>query len=534
MQGAEVLTRFKADTKDFDKGVSNAKGGISGLTKALVEAQVITKALEGSFRFLTNALKSSVNAYASVEQSVGGSKLLFGDSFNYIEEKSKQAFKTAGLSVNGYLEQVNGFAVGLKDSMGGNTQAAAELADKIITAEADIVAATGRTQEAVQNAFNGVMRGNYVMLDNLQLGIKPTKEGLQEVIDKVNEWNATNGKATSYVMGNYADMEAALVDYVEMQGLAGYAASEASTTITGSVTAAKAAWENFLSGQGGIEQVIETFITAGTNIANAIIKMLPQIVTGVVGLLKGLLPMLPQLLKAILPGLLTGAIELTKGIIAILPDLILMIAEMLPTMLPEIVDAITEIVPMLIQMTPLFIKAGAVLLGAILEGIVRSIPSLLSGIKNVANSILGVFREVPGMLWDIGVNIVKGLWNGMAGIKDWVISKVRSLGKSILNGLKSVLGIHSPSKEFAIVGRYSILGYTEALDNMQSDVQKQIAETFALSPQLSATSGMHFSPNIINNNYVDIQQDPLGQMVNNIKTYAGGSRNDYNYGQGVS
>lgn len=531
MTGATVLTRFTADTKDFDSKTKSVDSKIAGIAKGVGVAFTASATLAGAA--LTKIMNDSVKSFGAVEQSLGGAKLLFEDSFDYIEEKSKQAFKSAGLSVNQYLEQVNGFAVGLKDSMGGNTQAAAELADKIITAEADIVAATGRSQEAVQNAFNGVMRGNYVMLDNLQLGIKPTKEGLQEVIDKVNEWNATNGKATSYVMGNYADMEAALVDYVEMQGLAGYAAREASTTITGSVTAAKAAWENFLSGQGGIEQVIETFITAGTNIANAIIKMLPQIVNGIVGLLKGLLPMLPDLIKSVMPGILTGAIELTKGIIAILPDLIIMIADMLPTMLPEIVDAIAEIIPMLIEMTPLFIKAGGMLLGAILEGIVRSLPSLLSGTKNVGNAVVNVFRSIPSMLLSIGRDIGMGLWNGIQGIKDWVISKVKALGKSIISSLKSVLGVHSPSKEFAIIGRYSVLGYTDALQDMDRDVKDQIAETFGLSPEISPNNSMHYSPTVQVYNNVDIQQDPLGQMVSNIKTFSGGAKNDYNYGAGV-
>lgn len=362
---------------------------------------------------------------------------------------------------------------------------------------------------------------------NLKLGYGGTKTEMERLLADAEKFSGIH-----YDISNLNDVYSAIHVIQGELGITGTTSKEASSTISGSMASAKAAFENFLSGQGGIEQVIETFITAGTNIANAIIKMLPQIVNGVVGLLKGLLPMLPQLLKAILPGLITGAIELVKGIIAILPDLILMIAEMLPTMLPQIVDAIVEIIPMLIQMTPLFIKAGGVLLGAILEGIVRSIPSLLSGTKNVAYSILGVFREIPGMLWDVGVNIVKGLWNGMAGIKDWVISKVKSLGKSILKGLKGVLGIHSPSTEFAIIGKYSILGYTEALDNMKREVKDQIAETFSLSPQLSATTGMHYSPNIINNNYVDVQTDPLGQMVSTVKTYAGGAKNDYNYGAG--
>ena len=122
---------------------------------------------------------------------------------------------------------------------------AAELADRIINAQADVVAATGVSQEAVANAFGGLMKNNFNMLDNLRLGITPTKEGFQEVIDKVNEWNEANGNLTNYQMGNLADMQSALVDYIEMQGLAGYAAKEAAGTITGSWGMLSGAWQNF-------------------------------------------------------------------------------------------------------------------------------------------------------------------------------------------------------------------------------------------------------------------------------------------------
>ena len=200
-------------------------------------------------------------------------------------EKARNAYKTVQMSQNDYLQQVNGFATGLKTALGGNVQAAAELADKVITAEADVVAATGNTQEAVQNAFNGIMKSNYTMLDNLQLGIAPTKEGFQQLIDKVNEWNAENGKATAYTIDNLADCQAALVDYIEMQGLAGYAANEAADTIEGSTASMKAAWQNLATGmadsnadmEGLTQDFVDSVFTAGRNI----IPRVQQIVTGV-------------------------------------------------------------------------------------------------------------------------------------------------------------------------------------------------------------------------------------------------------------
>ena len=163
-------------------------------------------------------------------------------------------------------------------------------------------------------------------------------------------------------------------------------------------------------------------------------------------------------------------------------------------------------------------------------GFFKSIPGK---IKSFATGIVDVFKSIPGKMLDIGKNIVKGLWNGISGLKDWVISKVKGLGNSILKGLKGVLGIHSPSTEFALIGKFSVLGYTEALDKMSKDVDKQVASTFGISPQLTGSMQNSFSPNVNVVNNVNVEQDPLGQMVSNIKTFSGGAKNDYNYGLGV-
>lgn len=229
--------------------------------------------------------KAAYTSYARYEQLAGGAQLMFGDAYDFVAEKARNAYKSVQMSQNDYLQQVNGFATGLKTALGGNVQAAAELADKVITAEADVVAATGNTQEAVQNAFNGIMKSNFTMLDNLQLGITPTKEGFQQLIDKVNEWNAENGEATAYTIDNLADCQAALVDYIEMQGLAGYAANEAAGTIEGSTASMKAAWQNLATGmadsnadmEGLTQDFVDSVFTAGKNI----VPRVQQIVTGV-------------------------------------------------------------------------------------------------------------------------------------------------------------------------------------------------------------------------------------------------------------
>lgn len=274
----ELSASLVLHTDDFEDSLTRAGKQTSAFGDVL-KANLVSEAVISGVKKIAGAVldvgKASLAAYGDYEQLVGGAQLMFGDAYDYINERSKQAYKNVQMSQNDYLRQVNGFATGLKTSMRGNAKAAAELADKIVTAEADVVAATGNSQEAVQNAFNGIMRNNYTMLDNLQLGIVPTKEGFESLIAKVNEWNAQNGRMTDYTIDNLADCQQALVDYIEMQGLSGYAAKESAGTLQGSVSSVKAAWEDLLAAIGTGDQtsvksatdaLLESLETAAENI----------------------------------------------------------------------------------------------------------------------------------------------------------------------------------------------------------------------------------------------------------------------------
>lgn len=284
----ELFATISLDTDEYERKLKDSGDKTStfaDVLKANLASGAIIAGVKKLAGIVADVGKAAYTSYARYEQLAGGAQLMFGDAYDFVAEKARNAYKSVQMSQNDYLQQVNGFATGLKTALGGNVQAAAELADKVITAEADVVAATGNTQEAVQNAFNGIMKSNFTMLDNLQLGITPTKEGFQQLIDKVNEWNAENGEATAYTIDNLADCQAALVDYIEMQGLAGYAANEATGTIEGSTASMKAAWQNLATGmadsnadmEGLTKDFVDSVFTAGRNI----IPRVQQIVTGV-------------------------------------------------------------------------------------------------------------------------------------------------------------------------------------------------------------------------------------------------------------
>ena len=527
--GGNIIYHFKGDTSGLDKASKSAEGKLKGLgaggkTALLGVAAAATTATAA----IVSVTKDSVKAYAAVEQSIGGVETLFKESADIVIANAKKAYETAGVDANTYMEQVTSFSASLLQSLGGDTKKAADVADMAIRDMADNSNKMGTSMEAIQNAYQGFAKQNYTMLDNLKLGYGGTKTEMERLLADAEKLSGVH-----YDISNLNDVYQAIHVIQEDLDITGTTAKEASSTITGSINAAKSAYQNFLSGQGGIEQVITTFVTAGKNIAAAIMKMLPQLVQGIVGLINGLIPLFPTLIKELLPSIISGAIELIKGVIAILPDLLTMIAEILPDQMPIIVDAILQIIPMLIDMMPLFIEAGAKILAALIEGLIKSLPKLLSNGKKIAKGLLNVFLKLPSTFANVGVNIIKGLWKGMSGIKDWVINKVKSMGKSILKGLKEALGIHSPSTEFALVGKYSVLGYAEGLEKMKGQLEDAVYDTFSLSPQFANSSALHYSPNVIVNNEMNMTTDPLGQTVARIKTFANGSKNDYNYGIGV-
>lgn len=422
--------------------------------------------------------KNALNNYAEYEQLVGGAQLMFGEAYDYIADKAANAYKTVQMSQNDYLQQVNGFATGLKTALGGNEQAAAELADRIINAEADVVAATGNSQEAVQNAFNGIMKSNYTMLDNLQIGITPTKEGFQEVIDKVNDWNAANGRATEYQIENLADCQSALVDYIEMVGMQGYAADEAAKTIQGSVASMKGAWSNLLTGIADdnanfktlTEQFVDSLVTVGENIIpriNIIIQGLTKLITEAS---QTIIPMAVQILLENLPSIVAAGMDLIIALVSGILDNIDMLIDCVLEMVDVIVDKLIDNLPKLID-------GGIRLIAALANGLIRAIPNLVSKIPQIISSIVkGLISGIPA-IFDVGKNIVEGLWHGIKNMGSWFTGKVKGFFGGIVGGIKDFLGIHSPSKVFAGIGGFMAEGLGDGFDDQFKSVKKGIEDS---------------------------------------------------------
>lgn len=451
----------KIGAKDEASGTISkiAKGLGNGLKTA---AKIGTAAVGAAATGITALTTAAVNNYAEYEQLVGGAELMFGSAYDTVVKNAQDAYKTVQMSQNEYLQQVNGFATGLKTALGGNEQAAAELAHNIVKAEADIIAATGNTAENVQNAFNGIMKSNFTMLDNLQIGITPTKEGFQEVIDKVNEWNKANGEATNYQMGNLADMQSALVDYIDMVGMSGYAQREASETITGSISSMKSAWSNLLTGLADDSADLDKLIgnltdsivgytdESGEHVKGVLDNLLPAVEKSLVGvgkMIEGAVPVLierlPSLLQQILPVLLSSATSLVNSVIEVLP---------------ELVDLIVDT---LIDNAPMLIVAAVELILALAGGLIGAVPKLLKAIPTIIKETVDGFKNSENIkkFIDVGENIIEGIKSGIKNAWNNLVSWFKGLFGDLIGIAKKILGIASPSKVFKKIGGFTAEGF---------------------------------------------------------------------------
>lgn len=445
------------------------KNGLA--TAAKVGAAAVGAAATGIAVLTKNAL----NNYAEYEQLVGGVDTLFKDSSAKVQEYAANAYKTAGLSANEYMDTVTSFSASLLQSLGGDTEAAADMANVAITDMSDNANKMGTDMASIQNAYQGFAKQNYTMLDNLKLGYGGTKEEMQRLIDDANALNASQGKYTNYSIESYADIVSAIHDVQVEMGIYGTTADEASTTIHGSVSSMKAAWGNLLVGIADdnanfktlTEQFVDSLVTVGENIIpriNIIIQGLTQLITEAS---QTIIPLAVQILLENLPSIVAAGMDLIIALVSGILDNIDMLIDCVLEMVDVIVDKLIDNLPKLID-------GGIRLIAALANGLIRAIPNLVSKIPQIISSIVkGLISGTPA-IFDVGKNIVEGLWNGIKSMGSWVSGKVKDFFGGIVGGVKDFLGIHSPSKVFAGIGGFMAEGLGEGFDDQFKSVKKDI------------------------------------------------------------
>lgn len=400
-----------------------ASGKISDLSSKLgnglkTAAKIGTAAVAAAGTAIVAIGKQAIEQYAEYEQLVGGVETLFKKSADVVQKYADNAYKTAGMSANEYMNTVTSFSASLLQSLDGDTAAAAEKANLAITDMSDNANKMGTSMEMIQNAYQGFAKQNYTMLDNLKLGYGGTKEEMQRLLDKANELNAQQGKATDYQIESYADIVDAIHVVQTEMGITGTTAKEASTTIQGSLSSMKSAWKNLMTGladdSADLDMLIGNFVESAATAAENVLPRVTQILNGVSSLVTQMAPVLsnaiPVIISEVLPGMVSAGMQL---IIALANGL----AQSAPQLIPVIAQAGATIVLTLLQNIPAMISAGWDLLTGLIQGLGNAITSLFPGFGEALHQhLFAPLDGALGLIGEYGGKLISFLWDGIVSV----------------------------------------------------------------------------------------------------------------------
>lgn len=504
-----ALNDLGNETRKAGNATDETSGKFSRLGEVAKGAAKVALAAVGATATAVGALvKQAVESYAEEEQLVGGVDTLFSSASAEVQKKADNAYKTAGMSANEYMETVTGFSARLIQSLGGDTEKAAKYADMAITDMSDNVNKMGTDMSLIQNAYQGFAKQNYTMLDNLKLGYGGTKEEMERLLK-----DASKISGIKYDISSYADIVDAIHVVQTEMGITGTTAKEASTTIQGSISSMKSAWQNLLTGLADENADLDVLVTNMIESVGTVVEnVLPKIsvaAEGIVSLIQNLIPQIPPLIEQLLPPLLEGALSLIQGLVTILPEITSTITGMLPIvltslvgmtpeiltsiltiitellnaitgMLPTIVEAIMQVVPQLITSlvaaTPQLLEAAIQFLLAIVEAVPTIITSLVDALPLIVSTIIstllsnlpmlqnaafqlffGIIKAIPEIIVALSKempNIIKGITDGLVkGIPELVKTGGNML-KGLFDGLLDITAIGNAVKKLfnGIVG----------------------------------------------------------------------------------
>ena len=513
MTDGSVTINFDGNTKDLEKDIngigSKIKNSFSKIGNIAGTAlKGATVAIGSAATAMTGLGVASVNSYADLEQNIGGIETLFGKNADTVIKNAQNAYKTAGMSANQYMETVTSFSASLLQSLGGDTERAADTADMALQDMSDNANKMGTSMELIQNAYQGFAKQNYTMLDNLKLGYGGTKTEMERLLA-----DAQKITGVKYDISNLNDVYTAIHVIQGEMGITGTTFKEASSTITGSISSMKAAFDNFLNGSGTIDQLVETGITALENIINAAGELIPNLVQSVADatpqIVEGINKIFPQILNIImenaptilssigqiLMSLTTTLIEYTpqilqiamqliesfiSGIISMLPQIIQMgitlitqlitgIAQMLPELIPQAVQAIVTIVEGLLDNIDQIIDAGIQLLLGLAEGLMDAIPQLIEKIPTIIEKLLNAIVNNLPKLIEMGITLIQKLAMGLVKAIPSVLEAIPKIMKAIVDSFGNAVG------QMIDAGANLIKGIWEGISNMTNWIWNKIS-----------------------------------------------------------
>lgn len=465
---AKELDNLGHEATESGKEAKGAGDGFTVLKGALANlaAQAATTAINGLKRLgstFINVGKQALSSYADYEQLVGGVETLFGTGGKSLETYAKSvgkttdeargeyykleaaqkevlanasnAYKTAGMDANSYMETVTSFSAALVSSLDGDTAKAAKAADLAITDMSDNANKMGTDIQSIQNAYQGFAKGNYTMLDNLKLGFSGSKEGMEQLLAKAEEISGIK-----YDISSLSDVYDAIHVVQTEMGITGTTAKEAASTISGSVGMMSASWQNLLTGIADENQdfgkLVDNFVESLVTVAH---NMLPRIKN----IMDGLGTLVSELVSKLLPEIITmindnsdQMIQSATNLITALGDGIL---QALPVLIPIALQVVMNIVNQLIANLPQIIDVGMQVLIQFIQGLTLALPQLIQMLPTIITTTVSVIMKNLPLILSAGITLLVELVRGITKALPQLIAYIPTLIKEICNVIEKNL-----------------------------------------------------------------------------------------------
>ena len=471
------------DTKINESGFNAGISKLSGLAKVGVAS--IGAMMGVGIAAFGAVTKASIDSVASMEQNIGGVETLFKDSADAVIENANRAYKTAGMSANEYMSNVTSFSASLLQSLAGDTQAAAQVADMAMIDMSDNANKMGTDMESIQNAYQGFAKQNYTMLDNLKLGYGGTKKEMERLLA-----DAEKLTGVKYDINNLSDVYKAIHAIQENLGITGTTAEEAASTIEGSMNSAKAAWDNFLAGTATAQEFADAFGVAAENIIKNLGEIVPRlastipavvskiyqmfveefnengdqlfetgsqiiadILTGIVGALPQIATIAVSIGKTLFDAIGDSAPQLTAAgneLIQFLIDGMDQLSNSAPEIAEQAASIVSDLMTGIEENAPQLLTAGVNMLESFAQGIAQQLPQLVpQAVQMVITLADSVISNIPTIV-QAGISILKGLVQGIVNsipllitegpriINDFANAIYSGLGNLILSGLQMI------------------------------------------------------------------------------------------------
>lgn len=409
--------------------------------------------------------KEVVSAFADYEQLAGGVETLFKDSSDTVMQYAEQAYKTAGLSANEYMETVTSFSASLIQSLGGDTKKAADYSDMAIRDMSDNANKMGSDMETLQQAYAGFAKGQYTLLDNLKLGYGGTKTEMERLLADAEAISGVH-----YDIDSYADIiDAIHVIQTEMD-ITGTTAKEAEATISGSIGMLESAVQNLVVGFGradadieklvgdvvdsfksvvkNITPVVKNIISALPTVAKALISavndLLPMLLDSATNLLSEVLSTIVEILPTLLPVLFRAVLDSIKAILSFITSNIGLIIDAIVSLivsicqeLPSLLDTIIAILPSLVSnICSALVKNIPIIISAIITLIMEIVERLPDIIQMIVDIIPMLIETIIDVVLGNLPTIIAGIFKIVAGI----IAKIPQIIAILVKGIAKILG----------------------------------------------------------------------------------------------